>query len=66
MPIAIQLWLGGVGVLWLAAKAHFFFAFGGDSAEYVGRHWPFWAAMVGWGLVGAYLMRRFGWGRRSD
>jgi hypothetical protein len=43
------------GLLYVAAKIHFFVRYGSDS--FVSEHWPFWAGMVAAGIVGAVLDR---------
>jgi hypothetical protein len=43
------------GLLYVAAKIHFFVRYGSDN--FVSEHWPFWAGMVAIGIVGAVLDR---------
>jgi len=43
------------GLLYIAAKIHFFVRYGSDN--FVSEHWPFWAGMVAVGIVVAVLDR---------
>jgi hypothetical protein len=47
-----------VGLLYVAAKIHFFTRFRSlSTSQYLEEHWPFWAGMAIIGGVGAFLER---------
>ena len=48
--LEIALLLTG-GLLYVAAKVHFFIRYG--SGDFVSEHWPFWAGMAAVGIVQA-------------
>ncbi|MGB9120156.1 MAG: hypothetical protein WCE73_06040 [Candidatus Angelobacter sp.] len=41
------------GLLYVAAKAHFFLRYG--SGDFVSEHWPLWAGMAAVGIVLTFL-----------
>jgi hypothetical protein len=49
-PVLLKVWLVGYLAIWIAAKLHFFTTY--NSPEYLERHWPFWAAMGVWTVIG--------------
>jgi hypothetical protein len=47
-PLGFKVWLFVAAILYLAAKIHTASTF--EQPDFVQRHWPFWAAMLGWCL----------------
>jgi hypothetical protein len=43
--------LGAFGVVYVAAKIHFFTRFDGDFGAYFAGHWPYWAGMAMIGIL---------------
>jgi hypothetical protein len=54
-PFLVKAWLLGYAAIYLTAKIHTWSTMG--SPGFVGRHWPFWAALLAWPALLAV-----GWG----
>ena len=62
LPLLLKAWLIIGAALYVAAKIHTWSTIG--KPGFIERHWPFWAALLGWGVLlwagqgVAYLLAR--------